>query len=121
MRSKNSRVQIFSIRRILISCVLGFLIPFSYALGLSLVSDYTGRSVPDSMVYPFGWPGSLWVFLLKRQPMESDFNLEIALLAICNIALYGTLSYLALFALQVLRHKPASPELPPAPHLSSEV
>jgi hypothetical protein len=114
-------IRIFSIRRILLSCVLGFLVPFSYALTLSLLSDYTGKSVPDSMVYPFGWPRSLWIFLMGRQPTEGDIILGIVFLALCNIAFYGALSYMALSALQVLRHKPADPGLPPPPHLSSQV
>jgi hypothetical protein len=116
---KRSRLRIFSIKRILLSIVLGFLVPFSYALGLSLFGDYTGTVVPQSLVYPFGWPRPLWIFLMGRQPLESDIIGGIVFLTICNIALYGTLSYLALSGLQLLRHKPADPDLPPSPQLSS--
>jgi len=110
-------MRIFSITRILLSCVLGFLVPLSYAFTLSLVSDYTGKSAPDSMVYPFGWPRPLWIFLMGRQPLEGDVITGIVFLTLCNIALYGALSYMALSALQLLRHKPADPGLPPPPHL----
>jgi|SRR5882672_278945 len=121
MTKKTSRIRIFSIKRILLSCVLGFLIPLSYAVALSLFSDYTGRFIPELMVYPFGWPRPLWIFLMGRQPLESDIILGIVFLALCNVALYGMLVYIGLSALQFLRHKPAGPELPPMPQLSSQV
>ncbi len=108
-------MRIFSIRRILLSCALGFLIPFSYALSLSLFSDYTGKSVSDLMVYPFGWPRPLWILLMGRQPLETDLIPGIVFIAVCNIALYGTLSYVALSGLQLLSHKPPDPGLPPPP------
>lgn len=114
-------MRIFTIGRLLISFVLGFLLPLSYAVALSLFSDYTGKSAPEFMVFPFGWPRPLWIFLMGRQPLESDIILGIVFMALCNIALCGTLSYLALSALQVLRHKPPDPGLPPPPHLSSQL
>ncbi len=117
MSKKISRIRIFSIRRILLSCVLGLLVPLSYAFALSEFSDYTGRAVPDFMVHPFGWPRPLWIFLMGRQPLEGDIIFGIIFLALCNIALYGALIYIALSALQLLKHKPPDPALPPPPHL----
>lgn len=119
--SKSSRTRIFSVRRILLSFVLGFLVPLSYAFSLSLVSDYTGKSVPDSMVHPFGWPRPLWIFLMGRQPTESDITHGIVFMALCNIALYGTLIYVVLFAFQLLRHKPVDAGLPPTPPSGSQI
>ncbi len=119
MGKKISRIRIFSIWRILFSCVLGFLVPLSYSYLLSAFSDYTGKSVPDFMVYPFGWPRPLWIFLIGRQPSEGDIIFGIIFLALCNVALYGTLIYLSLSALQLLKHKPTDSELPPPPDLSS--
>src|SRR6266446_6868956 len=121
MVRKSSRVRIFSIRRILLSCVLGFLAPLSYALALSLASDYTGKSAPDFMTYPFGWPRPLWIFLMGRQPSEGDIIFGLVFVALCNIALYGALIYVALSAVQLLRHKAAEPGMPPPPHISSQV
>ena len=105
----------FSIRRILFSVVVGFLVPLSYAVALSVFSDYTGKSVPDFMVYPFGWPRPLWIFLIGRQPLEGDIILGIVFLALCNVALYGTLIYIAMSGVQLLKLKPANPTLPPPP------
>jgi len=112
-------MRIFSMRRILLSCVLGFLVPLSYAFALSLGSDYTGKSVPDFMVNPFGWPRPLWILLMGRQPLEDDIIPGIVFIAMCNIALYGGLVYLTLSALQLLKSKPADARLPPPPRLSS--
>jgi hypothetical protein len=114
-------VRIFSIWRLLISLVLGFLLPLSYAVAFSLLSDYTGSSLPESMTYPFGWPRPLWIVLMGHQPTEGDIMFGIVFMALCNIAVYGTLTYIALSAIQLLRRKPADPELPPLPHISSQV
>jgi hypothetical protein len=117
MPKKNARIRIFSIRRILIACVLGFLVPLSYAITLSLVSDYTGKPMGNFMVYPFGWPRPLWIFLIGHQPSDDDIILGIVFLAFCNIALYGTLIYVVLSALQFLKYKPAVLGLPPSPDI----
>jgi hypothetical protein len=106
-------MRIFSVGRMLISSVLGFLLPLSYAVALSLFADYTGKPTPPSLVYPFGWPRPLWIFLLGRQPVEGDLIPGILFIALCNVVLYGTPSYIALTAFQALRHKPADPDLPP--------
>jgi hypothetical protein len=56
---------------------------------------------------------------MGRQPLEDDIIPGIVFIALCNIALYGVLVYVALSALQLLKRKPADVGLPPPPHLSS--
>ena len=73
------------------------------------------------MVYPFGWPRPLWISLMGRQPLETDLVSGIVFLTICNVVLYGTISYVALFGLRAVRHRPADSDSPPPPHLSPQV
>lgn len=108
------KLRVFSWKRLVLSLVLGFLLPLSYAVLLSKVFDYTGQSTPQFLAMPFGWPRPLWIFLMGRQPREEDLLPGLLFMAICNIALYGTLVYLTLFGLSLLRknrteHEPVPP------------
>ena len=114
-------MRFFSVWRLLLSGILGFSLPLSYAFALSEMSDYLGKPAPEFLVYPFGWPRPLWVFLMGHQPTEGDIVFGILFMAACNIVLYGTFVYLVLFAFKVLRLKPAELASPPSPQLSSEV
>ena len=115
MPKTNKKIRLLSVRRLLVSVVLGFVLPLSYAFVLSLIADYGGRPIPEVAVYFFGWPRPLWIFLMGRQPTESDLVPGLIFVAICNIVLYGTLVYFGLLALQFIRHKPTDPGLPPSP------
>jgi hypothetical protein len=110
-----SMVRIFSIKRMVLSLVLGFLLPLGYAFTLSVASDYTGKTVPDFMTMPFGWPRPLWVLLMGRQPAEADLLTGLIFLAICNIMLYGFVIYAALLMLSIVRRKREDIEPPPPP------
>jgi hypothetical protein len=98
-----------------LAALLGFILPLSYAFTLSEVSDYTGKPAPNFIVMPFGWPRPIWIFLTGRQPTEADIFGGIIFTALCNIALYGAISYAALTMLAVLRRKPVEYESPPPP------
>lgn len=89
---KGARIRVFSVKRLILSIVLGFLLPLSYAIILSEAIDRTGRPAPEVMVTPFGWPRPLWIFLMGRQPSESDLIAGIVFLTVCNIALYGAIT-----------------------------
>ena len=121
MNKRNSRVRFFSIWRLLLSGILGFILPLSYVFAFSVVSDYLGRPAPNFLVYPFGWPRPLWIFFLGHQPTDDDIAFGIVFLVVCNIVLYGTFVYLTLFAIKVLRRKPAELSSPPLPQLASDV
>lgn len=114
-RKLKSKVRIFSWKRLVLSLVLGFLLPLSYAVLLSQVFDYTGKLTPEFLVTPFGWPRPLWIFLMGRQPTENDLLIGLLFIAVCNIALYGTIVYISLFGLSLLRRKQTVDEPPPPP------
>ena len=108
-------MRLFSIKRLIISAVLGFLLPLSYMIILSLVGDYTGKLVPEFMVIPFGWPRPIWIFLIGRQPSDADLLTGLLFMALCNIGLYGAVSYVALTMLPLLKRKHVDYEAPPPP------
>jgi hypothetical protein len=100
---------------LILSVILGFLVPLSYAFALSEIADYTGKTAPDFLVWPFGWPRPLWILLMGRQPRESDLLIGILFMALCNIALYGAVVYVALSLATLLRRKQMHDDLPPPP------
>lgn len=110
-------VRIFSIKRLLLSVILGFLLPLGYAFLLSEASDYTRKAVPDFMVMPFGWPRTLWIYIMGRQPSESDLVGGIIFIAVCDTLLYGLIVYVSLLLISISTRKPiASESMPPPPH-----
>ena len=108
-------MRIFSFRRAALSCVLGFLLPLSYGFLLSEAADYARRPIPQFLVWPFGWPRPVWIFLMGREPRQEDIVGGIIFLAACNILLYGTLVYVALTMLSVVRRRKADYAPPPPP------
>ncbi|MEP6568848.1 MAG: hypothetical protein ABJC10_03665 [Acidobacteriota bacterium] len=112
---KNARVRFFSIKRLALSIVLGFLLPLGYAVMLSVTADVTGRIPMDFTVMPIGWPRPLWILLIGRQPSDRDLVAGIAFMTVANIALYGTMVYSALLALALVRRQSLVLEPPPAP------
>ena len=108
-------MRIFSIKRLGLAAALGFLLPFGYAFALSEVSDYIRRPVPEFMVWPFGWPRPIWIFLMGRQPREADIIGGIIFLTLCNIVLYGVFSYAALTMFSMLRGRQVEYAPPPPP------
>jgi len=109
------QVKLFSLKRLLLAIVLGLLIPLSYSFLLSEASDLAGKSIPQFLVAPFGWPRPLWIRLMGRHPSEGDLIGGIIFIAGCNIALYGTIAYVGLLALSWARRKPTSDDRPPVP------
>jgi hypothetical protein len=108
-------MKIFSIKRALLSCLLGFLMPLCYAFLLSEAFDYAQKPTPQFLAWPFGWPRPLWVLLLGRQPRSEDLVGGLIFLAACNILLYGTVVYVALTMRSVVRSRRADYEPPPPP------
>ena len=108
-------VRVFSVRRVLLSCVLGFLVPLSYAFMLSTVYDYAQRPTPQFLAWPFGWPRPLWVLAMGREPTEADLWHGVIFIAVCNTLLYGVVVYAALTVLSMLRRGGADFEPPPPP------
>jgi hypothetical protein len=112
---KRTQVHIFSLKRIVLSFVLGFLLPLGYAFILSETFDYIGKIPPDFLVMPFGWPRPLWIFLMGRQPSEADLLSGLIFVALCNVLLYGAITYSILLAISAARHRPTVYDPPPPP------
>lgn len=108
------RFKIFSIKRLLLSIVIGFLIPISYGFMLFNLGRFR-RSVFEVVITPIRWPLSLLMFVLGRQPSNQELPAAFAFAILCNTALYGTITYLVLLAVAAVRRERAALPLPPLP------
>src|SRR5258706_749390 len=99
-------VRVFNIKRLLLSVILGFLFPLGYAFLLSEASDYTGKTAPDFMVMPFGWPRPLWIYIMGRQPSESDLVGGIIFMAACDPVFFGFIVSVYLLLISITTRKP---------------
>jgi hypothetical protein len=109
------RFRVFSLKRLLLSVVLGFLIPFSYVLTLFKLRRLR-RSIFEVVITPIRWPFSLMMYFLGRQPTKQELPAAFVFLMVCNVALYGSLIYLVLLAVAAVRRKRATvPSPPPLP------
>jgi|ERR1043166_4027360 hypothetical protein len=114
------RFRVFSLKRLLLSIVLGFLIPFSYALILFKLGRLR-RSIFEIVIAPIRWPFSLVMFFLGRQPTNAELPAALIFLIVCNVALYGSLIYLVLLAVAAVRRKRAVVPPPPLPNALESV
>ena len=57
---------------------------------------------------------------MGREPTEDDIVFGLLFMAVCNIALYGTVSYLVLSTLSLLRNRPVTNDPPPPPVIQAD-
>ena len=109
-------VCIFSVKRLILSIILGILLPLAYLFALSLVFDHSNKIPPNFLIMPIGWPRPVWIFLMGRQPTEADLVIGMTFMIGGNIMLYGALSYVGLLALSIIRKdKRTDFDAPPPP------
>ena len=112
---QGGRVRVFSIKRVILSLVLGFVIPVSYTFMLMRFGPgELRRSQFEILITPIRWPLSLWLFVMQHQPTtERGIIVAFVFMAVCNTVLYGTMVYAVLLAVSLVRQKPAALEPPP--------
>lgn len=71
------RLRVFSIKRLLLSILLGFLIPVSYVLTLFKLGRIR-RSIFEVVITPVRWPLSLVMFFLGREPSNEELPLRLS-------------------------------------------
>ena len=108
-------MKIFSVKRAALSCVLGFLIPFGYAVLVKESFGYLRRPTPPLLIWPVGWPRPFVVRLFGRPLRREDAAVGLTLVAVCNTLLYGAGAYAGLTLLSTVGRKPAGYEPPPPP------
>jgi hypothetical protein len=112
---RGKRIRIFSLKRVILSIVVGFMCPVTFLLTLFLIFYFTGKDASENFVMLVAWPRVLWD-LVADQP-RSDANVATGLLfiAICDTVVYGAITYVILTAVSVVRPKTAALEPPPTP------
>ena len=112
---KGARVRIFSLKRAALSFLVGFLVPFAYVLTLFLVSYYIKDIPLKTLEVPIAWPTLLWDFFINEPREDVNFAAGLLFMTICNVALYGTITYVVVLTFSMLRREPVVFEPPPAP------
>jgi hypothetical protein len=105
-------------RRLLLSVAGGFVIPFLYSIITGPLSLYIeSERIKHLLWIPIGWPKLIYFRLITsatgRLP-DIDDNTYLIIAIVCNVALYGALTYLYLLA-RSLRKPKTYPEPPPPP------
>lgn len=113
LMKRDGRVRVFSVTRLFLSVLLGFLFLVSYVVMLFLI-DRAGKTPPDLILSVIGWPRWFWMRLggtFSADDMVSGFTF----FAICDTALYAAIAYPLLLAVSFVRRKRAVLDLPPPP------
>jgi hypothetical protein len=104
-------------KRLLLSLLAGFVIPFLYTVVTGPLSLYTHSERLNHLLWiPIGWPQILYYYLFppfsSRAPHIADNTLFIIQI-VCDVTLYGTLTYLLLLMRSL--KKPETYNEPPPP------
>jgi hypothetical protein len=98
------------IKRLLISLTGGIFVPFGYFLLIVPSIELSKSSTLAATLFmPLAWPKVLYIFLFGSAGSQTT---NILFLIVCNVIMYGLITYAVLFAL--LREK-SPPEMPPPP------
>ena len=104
-------------KRLLLSVLGGFVIPFLYTALFGPLSLYTHSERINHLLWiPIGWPQILYFYLFSplsvNAPHIADNTLFIIQI-VCDVTLYGTLTYI--FLLMRSLKKPTTYDEPPPP------
>ena len=96
----------------------GFLIPFCYSIPAGLLALYSENERVEYILWiPVGWPRILYYRLITSPSghgLDIDDNIFFIIMVVCNMALYGALTYLFLL-MRSLRKPKTYAEPPPPP------
>jgi hypothetical protein len=106
-------------KRLLLSVLGGFAIPFLYAITTGPLSLYIASERINYLLWiPIGWPKILYLYLFppysSHSPHLDDSTLLIVIIT-CDVLLYGSLTYLLLWIR--MGRKPTAYTEPPPPHI----
>ena len=99
-------------KRLALSIILGFLIPFLYAVIVAPLTPYIKNPTIDRLaMYPVRWP-ILVFYRMGLVPFENEIAL-IVYIIVCNVVLYSLLGYILLWA--VSKRRKGASHSPPQP------
>lgn len=107
------------VKRLLLSIIGGFVLPFLYACISGPLSLYVDeQSIIRHMLYvPIGWPRLLYdrLYPLFNGPLHNNDTALFIYIFGCDVVLYALVSYVALTMFSILRRKKVEYEPPPPP------
>jgi hypothetical protein len=111
-------IGLHHVKRLLLSVVGGFGIPFLYSIMAVFLSPHFGNDRIKYLFWvPIGWPKILYFYVLlpfsNRALNLEDDGLLVIMIA-CDVILYGSLTY-SLLLLRSFRKVKAHTEPPPGP------
>ena len=99
-------------KRLVLSVVGGFVIPFLYSIIVGPLTPYIKNPTLNQLaMYPVRWP-ILILFRLGFVPFENEIALLLYII-ICDVCLYSLLSYFLLWRFS--KRKKTAQSLPPNP------
>ena len=112
---EDKRITIFSPKRVVLSIFIGFMCPMVFLLTLFLIFSFTGKNPSQNVVMLVAWPRLLWDLLVDQSRSGANVAKGLLFIAICDTVVYGTITYLILTAVSVVRPKMVALEPPPTP------
>lgn len=105
-------------KRLLLSVVGGFGIPFFYLVISGPLSQYIDDERINYLLWiPVGWPKILYSYVFLpffNRALNLEDDALLVIMIACNVVLYGSLTY-SLLLLRSFRKVKAHTEPPPAP------
>jgi hypothetical protein len=107
-------------KRLLLSVIGGFIIPFLYGITSGPLSTYTDNfTIQFWLNLPIGWPRVLYFYVTgpfaQHQLAENEAAFLIYIIG-CDVLLYSLVTYGLLWMLTILRRKKDEYDAPPAPN-----
>jgi len=89
--------------------------PVSFLLTLFLIFSFTGKNPSQNIMMLVAWPRVLWDLLVDQPRSGANVAKGLLFIAICDTVVYGTITYVILTAVSVVRPKAVALEPPPTP------
>ncbi len=107
-------------KRLLLSVLGGFIVPFLIAVTTGPLSTYTrDRTINFWLDLPTGWPRILYFGLtgpLSPHPLANDETAFLIYIIGCDVLLYSMLTYAFLWMFSIMRRRELSYDQPPPPN-----
>jgi hypothetical protein len=108
-------IRFVSLKRALLSIVVGFMCPVGFVLTLAFISYFTRRKPSQNFAMLVAWPRLLWDLLVDQPRSEAHRPYGLLFIVACDTVVYGAITYVILTAVSVVKPKVVVLESPPTP------